>query len=1420
MAISAAQLTVQVDADTKPAEAGLNAIDALIQRLVGNQTALQITANTSAADAALSAVSATVDQLAAAVPDILVDVDTSAATAGIDEVLGDLSSVAADSATAIVDADVDGALSGLEAVEATAAALAGESATVHVTADTAAATESVSRFSGALSNITQIAAGINLGNAIANAPAQLLDMAKAAADDAASVTRLHTAVDNGAGGWTKYGTQIDAAIKRGQELAFSDDQVRDALSNLTAQTGNAGDALDRLAVAENFARGANIDLSTASRLLGKVTDESASALARYGIHVQAGATAQEALNAVDARFQGQAGAFAASDAGKFAIMSDKVGELQEALGAKLLPAVSAVVDAGIGLVDFGSSAVAALDPLSGIVGPLGAAMGGALALGVAKATAGLVAQIPALYADATAWLAVNSAALPWIALAAALGVGIYELVKHWDDLTARFPILQTGLDAVKQGFSDFVDILQRGGAAAIQLIENVVGIYVAEFQLLLAIFQSVGQVAKDFFTFNWGDIGGDVTAAFDAIGGAAGTMKQAVLDATNGVQAAWNQTGAATTAATSAAVASGADYVENLYAIGSGQQQAAETAAEYNKRTYEQATAADATAARLLALDQQVMAGTDSWFDYASGAQSAWAAQSDLNDLLGQASGQVSFWQGNLAGAEGALKILNDQVASGIPLSAKQSDEYDTLTWAVGRYQGGVEDSQGAVVDAATAQADFIKIQDDLNGKLAAGTISQGDYNKQMADAAGSVDPAAAAAYNLAGAQDTVATAINGVVDKLGNMLIDLGLLPESKRTDFQTPGLDDANTDVGNLGEGIGALPSSFTITANVDIAPAMDRVQQLRDNLPFSPAKEGPFSTLPDWQFLMWTLPAAFDTGVAIMADGGTRMLQSLSSSASAELNTAPTIGDLILAAASAGVDPLAATGELAGKDVVDALVNGVVSGLPEWQNIFELMHGDALTALAAMQTDLQGKIRLAGIAGEDTADLQAKLDAVSAIIATWAEQTGLDFNEEVTSMLAPDVSGDVTQAWLDMLGHINDIVSGDFQTKLQDSLAQIQNELTVAVATGAPQAVIDALTSQQAAIEAQLQEAGLAYQAAIDAGMTDPDAWQQTQEKLKQQVDDTLSYFDNLSSGDALTQAQAAMDKANQELAIANATGASQDVIAAIMKEFVDAQAAFNKAAGDTSTLIAKGLASPEAIDAYNEAMGIVTQIPVDQLTALLPQMSDFGVSLLDELSAGVADGSTTLDDALSVVNGIMAASLSDLDATNDLAVSDMVAKLQELEAQLTGDLADALVKGSDPSAIEANLSAIDQMLAALNSATDESAQHLAELGGYLNDTAAAMGNVAAGAKSMQEALTGGLVGGAYTGGGIGGNGTSGGDAGAGAFFNTGGPYPVAAPAVKKASAAPAVTVVNNNYVTLDGAAIATNVENRGLAFARAM
>lgn len=197
--------------------------------------------------------------------------------------------------------------------------------------------KSLGGMGSALGDVAKIAGGFVLGAGILKAPGFLMDAAQAAAEDAASMAKLKQAVDNTSTSYDSMAASLGDTISLAQKMAFTDDQARDALALLTAQTGSATEAQKRFGLAMDLARGANIDVVTASKLLGKVTEDNVTVLGKYGIKVKEGASETELFGLIQEKFGGQAKTFADSTAGQFEQVKIQMGELKERIGYALMP---------------------------------------------------------------------------------------------------------------------------------------------------------------------------------------------------------------------------------------------------------------------------------------------------------------------------------------------------------------------------------------------------------------------------------------------------------------------------------------------------------------------------------------------------------------------------------------------------------------------------------------------------------------------------------------------------------------------------------------------------------------------------------------------------------------------------------------------------------------------------------------------------------------------------------------------------------------------------------------------------------------------------------------------------------------------------------------------------------------------------
>jgi hypothetical protein len=224
---------------------------------------------------------------------------------------------------------------------------------------------------------------------------------KAANAAEVSQTLLRNAVEQAGGSWAAYGGKLDTVIQKQSMLAAVDDEdLGDALRSLIQATGDVDKATGLLGLTTDLARAKNMDLATASKLIGKVAMGNVSILTRYGIVLEKGATATDALAAIQKKFGGAAEAYGKTTAGALDRAKVSIENLQETVGSTLLPTIGKFADAGTkALAAFDKWPPAAKDAAIG-VGAVGAAalvvtpwiVSFAKAVGVANfAVGGLVA---------------------------------------------------------------------------------------------------------------------------------------------------------------------------------------------------------------------------------------------------------------------------------------------------------------------------------------------------------------------------------------------------------------------------------------------------------------------------------------------------------------------------------------------------------------------------------------------------------------------------------------------------------------------------------------------------------------------------------------------------------------------------------------------------------------------------------------------------------------------------------------------------------------------------------------------------------------------------------------------------------------------------------------------------------------------
>lgn len=212
-------------------------------------------------------------------------------------------------------------------------------------------------------------------------------------------TQLKQSLGSAGVSFQKYGKNIDAAIQKTSKLAgIDDEELSGVFSNLVRSTGSVAKATKGMALAANIARARNIPLATAAKAVEKAFLGSDLALRRVGVvvpkttraydalkgqvnqledsmkgatdsekaalqvkvdSIKAGydaakasdkqASSQSAIATAQRKFAGEAEAYGKTAAGAQDKLSVAWENLQEKLGAKLLPILTKVM---LRLVDF------------------------------------------------------------------------------------------------------------------------------------------------------------------------------------------------------------------------------------------------------------------------------------------------------------------------------------------------------------------------------------------------------------------------------------------------------------------------------------------------------------------------------------------------------------------------------------------------------------------------------------------------------------------------------------------------------------------------------------------------------------------------------------------------------------------------------------------------------------------------------------------------------------------------------------------------------------------------------------------------------------------------------------------------------------------------------------------------------------
>lgn len=167
----------------------------------------------------------------------------------------------------------------------------------------------------------------------------LMDATKAAIEDEKAQARLVTTLKANVDGWESHADALDAAIEAGQELAFTDDDIRASLGRLLPFTKDVNEAIRLNAMAMDLARARGMGLEEAASLVAKAYSGQATALRRAGIAITNTKDSTKALAELQQQVFGQAEDYAETTEGTFQSLQIQLDEVVEQIGYELLPTV-------------------------------------------------------------------------------------------------------------------------------------------------------------------------------------------------------------------------------------------------------------------------------------------------------------------------------------------------------------------------------------------------------------------------------------------------------------------------------------------------------------------------------------------------------------------------------------------------------------------------------------------------------------------------------------------------------------------------------------------------------------------------------------------------------------------------------------------------------------------------------------------------------------------------------------------------------------------------------------------------------------------------------------------------------------------------------------------------------------------------
>jgi hypothetical protein len=255
-------------------------------------------------------------------------------------------------------------------------------------------------------------AAVPAAAALAGLGKAAFDASQAAAEDAAAAAQLAQALKTSTGATKAQVAQTESWIEaQGRAFGVADDELRPAIAKLAQATGSVTKAQKLAALAMDISAGTGQSLESVTKKLAKAqATGSAAALSTYGAKTKDAAGKTRDLAAVvgdlAGKYRGAAATAADTAAGKQKKLQLQMGELQEQIGAGLIPVQEKLTAIGLKVVGYFAKHS-----------------------GVAKILAGVLAVVAVAVLAVNAAMALNPAVLVVAGLALLVGALIAAYQK-------------------------------------------------------------------------------------------------------------------------------------------------------------------------------------------------------------------------------------------------------------------------------------------------------------------------------------------------------------------------------------------------------------------------------------------------------------------------------------------------------------------------------------------------------------------------------------------------------------------------------------------------------------------------------------------------------------------------------------------------------------------------------------------------------------------------------------------------------------------------------------------------------------------------------------------------------------------------------------------------------------------------------